>query len=73
MSDNEYNKRANAQLQRELAELETPGAKYQATLDRWFGEQRAIAAEERRIRQQLDEFNLGLYKDDFMFVKKGKG
>jgi hypothetical protein len=73
MSDNEYNKRANAQLRRELAELETPGAKYQATLDRWFGEKRAIAAKEARIKRDLDPYNLGLYDDDFHVPKTGRG
>ena len=46
-------------------------ARYQAQLDRWFGEQRAIAAEERRLKRDLDPYNLSLYDDDFMFVKKG--
>lgn len=73
MSDNEYNKRAHAQQQRELAELETPRARYQAQLDRWFGDQRAIAAEERRMKRELDPYQLGLYDDDFMFVRKAKG
>lgn len=73
MSDSEYNRRAHAQLQRELAELETPRARYQAQLDRWFGEQRALAAEEQRMKRGLDPYNLGLYDDDFMFVKKAKG
>jgi hypothetical protein len=73
MSDSDgYNRRAHSQLQRELAELETPGARYQAQLDRWVGEQRAIEAEERRIKRDLDPYNLGIYNDDFMFVKKGK-
>jgi hypothetical protein len=70
MSD-EQNKRAHTQLQRELAELDTPRARYQAQLDRWFGERRAIAAEERRIKRDLDPYNLGLYDDDFHILKKG--
>jgi hypothetical protein len=71
MSDSEYNKRAHSQLQRELAELETPRAKYQQILDRWFGERRAIAAEERRLKRDLDPYGLGLYDDDFHALKKG--
>lgn len=71
MSESEYNKRAQAQLQREIAELDTPHARYQAQLDRWFGEQRAIAAEERRLKRDLDPYGLGIYDDDFHILKKG--
>jgi hypothetical protein len=53
--------RAYKKMQEEIAELETPQARYQAILDRWVGEQRAAEAEARRIRKQLDPFNLGLY------------
>lgn len=73
MSDSEYNRRAHTQLQRELAELETPRARYQAQLDRWFGDQRAIADEERRLKRELDPYKLGLYDDDFMVVRKTRG
>ena len=71
MSDDGYNKRAHTQLQRELAELDTPRARYQAQLDRWFGDQRAIAAEERALRRSLDPYGLGIYDDDFHVLKKG--
>ena len=71
MSDDEYNRRTRSQLQRELAELETPRARYQAQPDRWFGEQRAIAAEVQRLKRGLDPDNLGLYDDDFHVLKKG--
>jgi hypothetical protein len=60
-----------AQVQREIAELDTPRARYQAQLDRWVGEQRAIAEEERRLKRSLDPYNLGLYDDDFHVLKKG--
>jgi hypothetical protein len=56
MSDNEYNKRAHAQLQRELAELETPRARHQAQLDRIWWERRALEAEERRLKRALDPY-----------------
>jgi hypothetical protein len=37
----EQNRRAHAQLQRELAELDTPRARYQAQLDRLWWERHA--------------------------------
>jgi hypothetical protein len=61
MSENEYNKRVQDQVQREIAEVESPGARYQTVLDRWFGEKRAIAEEEARIKKSLDPYNLKLY------------
>jgi hypothetical protein len=63
MSESEYNRRAQEQLQKELAELETPQAKYQAILDRWREQCAAAEAEERRLRRYLDPFNTGIYND----------
>jgi hypothetical protein len=59
MSD--ADQRAYKRLQREIAELDTPHARYQAQLDRMWWERRAAAEEERRIKRQLDPYNLGLY------------
>ena len=63
--------RAYKKMQEEIAELETPRARYQAILDRWIGDQRAIAAEERALKRSLDPYNLGIYDDDFHVLKKG--
>lgn len=60
MSD-EFNRRAHARMQQELAELDTPQARYQAQLDRLWWERRAAEAEERRLKRQLDPYGLGLY------------
>jgi hypothetical protein len=60
MSD-EQNRRAHTRLQQELAELDTPQARYQAQLDRFWWQQRAAEAEEHRLRRELDEFGLGIY------------
>jgi hypothetical protein len=62
MTDDTYNRRAFVQLQRELAELDTPAARYQAQLDRWYWEQREAAEEEKRLRRQLDPFNYGHWR-----------
>jgi chromosome segregation ATPase len=61
MSGSEQNRRAHTQLQRELAELDTPQARYQAQIDRIWWQRREAEAEERRIKRQLDPYGLGLY------------
>jgi hypothetical protein len=61
MSENEQNRHANAQLQRELAELEDPRVKYQTMLDRWWHERRTIEVEAERIRQQLNPYGLKIW------------
>jgi hypothetical protein len=61
MSDNDFERRTYARLQQEIAETDTPQARYQSILDRWWEGRLAAAEEERRIRRYLDPFNTGLY------------
>ena len=59
MSESEYNQR----MEEERREFDTPQARYQAQLDQWWYAQRAAAAEERRLKRELDPYNLGIYDE----------
>jgi hypothetical protein len=71
VSENEHGKRMHQQIQREIAEASTLRARYQAQLDRLWWDRREAELEARRLKRDLDPYNLGLYDDDFMFPKKG--
>jgi hypothetical protein len=57
----EFKRRAYRRLQHEIAELDTPRARYQSQLNKWWADRLAAAEEERRIRRQIDPFNLGIW------------
>lgn len=62
MSENEErNKRAQAQIEREIAEASTVRARHQALLDRMWREQRAIAEERKRLERQLNPTGLKIW------------
>lgn len=71
MSDSEQNKRTQAQIEREVAEANTLQSRYQAQLDRLWWDRREAELEARRIKRDLDPYNLGIYDDDFHVIKKG--
>lgn len=50
--------RSYEQLQKEIAELDTPHARYQAQLDRWVADQRAAEQEARALLRQLNPTGL---------------
>jgi hypothetical protein len=52
-------RKLDADAQARLEEQELRRQRYQAILDAWVEGQRAAAAEEGRIRRELDPFNFG--------------
>ena len=48
-----------ARIEEQRQQQELARQRYQAVLDAWVESQRAAAAEERRIRRELDPFNFG--------------
>ena len=64
MNGDEYNQRVNKRMEEERREFDTPQSRYQAQLDQWWYAQRAAEAEERRLRRELDPYNLGIYDWD---------
>jgi hypothetical protein len=61
MSDSEYGRRVYTRIQQEIAELDTPQARHQSIIDRWWRDRLEAAEEERRIRRQIDPLNLGIW------------
>lgn len=55
MSD-EQNRRVQARMEQELAELADPRVQFQQILDRWREQCQAAAEEEERRRRYLDPF-----------------
>ena len=53
--------RVRKRVDEERHEFDTLQARYQQRLDQWWQAQRAAAAEERRLKQQLDPYGLHLY------------
>jgi hypothetical protein len=47
--DNAYNRNVNKRMQEELAEFNTPQARYQQQLDQWWESERALAEEESDV------------------------
>jgi hypothetical protein len=48
-ADNAYQRNVNKRMQEELAEFNTPQARYQQQLDRWWESERALAEEESDV------------------------
>jgi hypothetical protein len=59
--DSAYNRNVNKRMQEELAEFNTPQARYQQALDRHWEAQRDLEIEYRRMMQELNPTGLKIW------------